>query len=81
MKYPFFGRVFVSSCYLNLFKATFNSGLIMSGEFVIVTQSQVHVKVSSNASSFLSERKVPKDMKISELKVRIGGDVSSAVFI
>jgi len=41
----------------------------MAGEFSVITESIVHVKVSSNATSFLSERKVPKDCKIVELKV------------
>ena len=43
---------------------------IMSGDYSVVTQSMVNVKVSSNATSFLSERKIPKEMKIIELKVR-----------
>ena len=42
----------------------------MSGDYSVVTQSMVNVKVSSNATSFLSERKIPKEMKIIELKVR-----------
>ena len=41
----------------------------MSGDYSVVTQSMVNVKVSSNATSFLSERKIPKEMKIIELKV------------
>jgi len=43
----------------------------MSGDYSVVTQSMVLVKVSSNATSFLSERKIPKDMKIIELKNKL----------
>lgn len=53
-----------------LFYFATEQAFIMSGDYSVVTQSMVNVKVSSNATSFLSERKIPKEMKIIELKVR-----------
>ena len=42
---------------------------IMGDQFTVITQAHVHVKISSNATSFISERNIPKDQSIAELKV------------